>query len=188
MKTSALQKKITKAEKEIAKKKETLAKMRRVKFDDFKLVQHDGKATSLSKLFGNRDELIVVHNMGASCPYCALWADGFNGALKHLENRAAFALESPDAPAVQSKVIAKQGWNFTFVSSQGSNFRQLAGFEEGGDPTPGVSVFVRDKKGVIYQASKTGFGPGDNYCAVWDLLDLLPQGANGWGPKFKYQY
>jgi predicted dithiol-disulfide oxidoreductase (DUF899 family) len=189
-KTSVLEKKISKAENEIMKKKESLAKLRRKlprkKFQDFKLVSSNGKATSLSKLFGNRDELMVVHNMGQSCPYCALWADGFNGMLKHLENRVAFVVESPDAPAVQTKVLARQGWKFTMVSSQGSKFREFAGYEKDGDPSPGVSIFVRDKKGAIYQSSTTWFGPGDNYCSVWDLFDLLPKGANGWGAKFKY--
>ncbi len=97
-------------------------------------------------------------------------------------------LSHPMRQAVQSKIIAKQGWKFNFVSSKGSKFRQTAGFEIDGDPAPGVSVFVRDKKGGIYQVSKTEFGPGDNYCNVWDLFDLLPKGADGWQPKFKFQY
>src|SRR6185312_8327527 len=60
----------------------------------------------LSELFGDKDSLFVVHNMGAGCPYCTLWADGFNGVLPHLENRAAFVVTSPDAPATQEKFKA----------------------------------------------------------------------------------
>src|ERR1700730_1027838 len=44
----------------------------------------------LSELFGAKPDLIVIHNMGASCPHCTLWADGFNGIHDHLENHAAF--------------------------------------------------------------------------------------------------
>ena len=35
----------------------------------------------LSDLFGDADDLILIHNMGKGCPYCTLWADGFNGVL-----------------------------------------------------------------------------------------------------------
>ena len=35
--------------------------------------------TRLTDLLGVKNALFVIHNMGASCPYCTLWADGFNG-------------------------------------------------------------------------------------------------------------
>lgn len=184
------QKKIEKAEKEIEKQKKALAKLRlkseRKLVPDYGLLGPEGKPITLSKLFGKKDELIVVHNMGKGCPYCALWADGFNGMLKHLEDRAAFAVESPDLPATQKKVAKKRGWKFTFVSSAKSPFRTDMGFMKGGDPYPGVSTFQRDKNGRIYQVNKAFFGPGDNYCAVWDMFDLLPKGVNGWEAKFNY--
>src|SRR6266498_3060454 len=67
-----------------------------------------GGTVKLSELFGHQDTLIVVHNMGASCPYCTLWADGFNGLLPHIENRAAFAVASPDDPQAQEKFKASR--------------------------------------------------------------------------------
>jgi hypothetical protein len=57
---------------------------------------------------------------------------------------------------------------------------------KGKDPWPGVSTFSKDKNGRIYQVNKSFFGPGDNFCAAWDLFDLLPKGLNGWGAKFNY--
>ena len=36
----------------------------------------------LSELFGEHDDLVIIHNMGASCRYCTLWADGFSGYLR----------------------------------------------------------------------------------------------------------
>jgi predicted dithiol-disulfide oxidoreductase (DUF899 family) len=42
----------------------------------------EGKV-GLSELFGEKQYLIVIHNMGAGCRYCTLWADGFNGILPH---------------------------------------------------------------------------------------------------------
>src|SRR5262249_8279671 len=56
---------------------------------DYEFVVAGGK-TRLSSLFGDQDTLFVVHNMGMSCPYCTLWADGFAGVFEHLRNRAAF--------------------------------------------------------------------------------------------------
>ncbi len=50
---------------------------------------------------------------------------------------------------------------------------------------PGVSALVR-KDGQLYRAAKDSFGPGDMYNPVWHFLDLFPNGANGWEPKYKY--
>src|SRR4051794_9103624 len=188
MAKTGVQKKIEKAEREIGQKKKALAKLRmkseRKLVPDYELLGPNNKPVHLSKLFGKKDELILVHNMGKGCSYCALWADGFNGMLKHLEDRAGFAVESPDLPAIQQKIAKKRGWKFTFVSSAKSPFRTDIGFMRDGDPVPGVSTFQRDKSGKIYQVNKSIFGPGDNYCPLWDLFDLLPKGVNGWSAKF----
>jgi len=50
---------------------------------------------------------------------------------------------------------------------------------------PGVSVFEKDADSIVRVAS-TMFGPGDDFCAVWHLFDLLPNGANEWQPKPDY--
>jgi len=50
---------------------------------DYTLATRDGPVR-LSQLFGDKASLFVIHNMGASCPYCTLWADGFNGLLPHV--------------------------------------------------------------------------------------------------------
>ena len=39
---------------------------------------------TLLELFGEKDKLLAIHNMGQGCRYCTLWADGFNGLLPHL--------------------------------------------------------------------------------------------------------
>lgn len=56
-------------------------------------------STTLADLFGDNDKLLVVHNMGRTCPYCTLWADGFIGLLPHIETRSGFVIVSPDDPA-----------------------------------------------------------------------------------------
>jgi len=142
--------------------------------------------TTLADLFGAKDDLILIHNMGTSCPNCTLWADGFNGIYDHLVNRAAFVVSSPDAPDVQKRFAAGRGWRFPMVSHQGTDFAANMGYRsERGGWLPGVSVFRRDKDRIL-RVSDTRFEPGDGFCSIWHLLDLLPDGAAGWSPRFTY--
>ncbi len=188
-KVNPVLKQIRTLETQVRKQKEKLALLRmkapKELVSDYELT--DGKKKiKLSQLFGDKNELILVHNMGSDCPYCTLWADGFNGFTKHLENRAAFVIENDDAPATQSKFARSRGWTFKFVSSEGSSLKTDLGFKEENNYFPGVSTFVKDKKGKIYRVASSYFGPGDNYCSIWDLFDLLPVSKPEWGPKFTY--
>ncbi|MEZ0262829.1 MAG: DUF899 family protein [Alphaproteobacteria bacterium] len=153
---------------------------------DFTLTTPKGKKVKLSDLFGDSDELIVIQNMGEKCPYCTLWADGFSGVAQHLANRAGFAFVSPDKPKDLKKFAKSRKWKFDSYSSYGSDFKKALGFETEKGPIPGVSTFYREK-GKIYNIANDAFGPGDLYCSVWPLLDLLKKGANGWSPKYKYK-
>ena len=140
----------------------------------------------LSELFGESDDLIVVHNMGKSCPYCTLWADGLNGVRDHLANRASFVVASPDEPKVQAEFASGRGWKFPMVSSAGTSFFNDMGFEIDGKAQPGVSAFHREDDGSIVRTGKAIFGPGDDFCAVWHLFDLLRGGPGEWEPRYEY--
>jgi peroxiredoxin len=87
----------------------------------------DGIVT-LTELFGDHEDLMVVHNMGVSCPGCTLWADGYNGIHQHVTSRAAFVVSSPDAPEVQQKFAASRGWVFPMVSHMGNSFAEDMGY------------------------------------------------------------
>lgn len=142
--------------------------------------------TRLSQLFGARKELFVVHNMGSSCPYCTLWADGYNGIYDHLADRAAFVVSTPDPPAVQARFARRRGWRFPMASHRGTTFAADMGYRSrSGGWLPGISVFRR-QRGRLVRLSDTGSAPGDDFCALWHFLDLLPEGPAGWGPKFRY--
>jgi predicted dithiol-disulfide oxidoreductase (DUF899 family) len=145
-----------------------------------------GGSVRLSELFGAKDELFVIHNMGASCAYCTLWADGFNGIWPHLADRAAFVLSTPDAPEAQRRFATGRGWHFPIVSHQDTSFAADMGYRsETGGWLPGVSVFRRDGERIV-RVADTGFQPGDDFCALWHFFDLLPAGGGGWAPKFGY--
>lgn len=146
----------------------------------------DEGEVSLSELFGTKAQLFVIHNMGAGCSYCTLWADGYNGLYEHLADRAAFVVASPDAPAKQSKFATSRGWRFPMISDGGAAFACLMGYaSEDGKPKPGISVFQKTGKRIV-RVSDTAGGPYDDFCAAWHLFDMLPEGAKSWQPKLKY--
>ena len=146
-----------------------------------------GGTTSLRDLFAEKDDLIVIHNMGESCVYCTLWADGFNGLWQHAADRASFVLISKDEPAQQRAFAEQRAWAFPIASAAGTSFFKDMGFEgEDGKPWPGVSAFHRNADGSIVRTGRAPFGPGDQFCSLWHLLDLLPGGPGEWTPKYRY--
>ena len=167
------------------KMSETQASVEPEPVQDYEFSTTEG-AVRLSHLFGEKRDLFVIHNMGAGCPNCTLWADGFNGILPHIENRAAFVVASPDEPAAQQSFRTARGWRFRMVSYLGTGFARDMGYHRDNGWLPGVSVFRRDG-GSIVRVADTGFEPDDNFCALWHFLNLLPEGAAGWQPKFAYR-
>lgn len=144
----------------------------------------DGKV-SLAGLFGDKTDLFIIHNMGKSCPYCTLWADGFNGVSQHLENRAAFVVSSPDAPEIQQDFAYSRGWRFRMVSHANTSFAEDMGYRREGRWFPGVSVFRKEDEKIV-RVSDAQLGPNDDFCIVWSFLDLLPAGPDGWQPRYSY--
>jgi predicted dithiol-disulfide oxidoreductase (DUF899 family) len=153
--------------------------------DDYEFIGQDGPVR-LSQLFGDKDTLITIHNMGQSCPACTMWADGYNGLTPHLNSRAAFVITTPDDPETQAEFAKSRGWRFRMVSHQGSNFAADMGYrgDEGGW-WPGISVFQK-KDGRIVRVSDQRLGPGDDFCSVYHFLDMIPDGRDGFRPKFSY--
>lgn len=143
-------------------------------------------SVKLSALFGRKRDLFVIHNMGAGCASCTMWADGFNGLYPHISDRAAFVVSSPDAPDVQQAFAASRGWVFPMVSAMNTRFAADMGFENAdGRAMPGVSAFQKSE-GKIVRVSAASFNDGDDYCPVWRLFDLLPEGADGWRARKTY--
>jgi predicted dithiol-disulfide oxidoreductase (DUF899 family) len=130
----------------------------------------------LTELFRGRDDLILIHNMGASCRHCTLWADGYNGLQRHVLERAAFVVTSPDKPESQRRLAESRGWTFPMVSHAGTSFAQDMGYKSAqGGFLPGVSV-LRRHEGAMVRVSDAGFSPGDDFCALWHFFDLLEAG------------
>ena len=191
---SELEKEIAAVQEEFDRARRRLVKLRRKlppePVRDYELNGADGPVR-LSELFGDGDDLILIHNMGTGCSNCTMWADGFNGEWEHLQSRAAFVVVSPDSPEVQQAFARGRGWRFPMYSAEGTTFIEDMGFrweEEAflSGYQPGVSVFRKNEDGGLVRVAKDSFGPGDLYCGVWHLFDLLPDGPDGWDPLFKY--
>lgn len=159
--------------------RETLAGVEPQPVADYEFADTAGKVR-LSELFGEHEDLIIVHNMGVACSYCTLWADGYNGIHQHVATRAGFAVSSPDRPSVQKRVAETRGWKFPMVSHEGSSFARDMGYVSAkGGWMPGLSVFRRDGD-TILRVSDTGFSPGDDFCVLWHFFDMLPGGVGAW--------
>jgi predicted dithiol-disulfide oxidoreductase (DUF899 family) len=163
----------------------TLASIEPQEVSDYEFKTLEG-TVRLSELFGDHEDLMVVHNMGSSCRGCTLWADGYNGVHHHVITRTAFAVSSPDTPEVQQKLAQARGWKFRMVSHLGTTFAADMGYRsDQGGWRPGISVFKRAESKIL-RVSDAAWSPGDDFCTVWHFFDLLPDGAAGWSPKLSY--
>ncbi len=176
---------------ELMKLREKAAELRRKigsqEVPDYELTGTSGEKVRLSQMFGERSELILIHNMGRSCRYCTLWADGINGFTKHFESRAAFCVTTPDEPDILRRFAMERGWMFKIYSTQGTTFKKDIGFaDDEGNPLPGVSIFQKTPEGKIIHVTKDYFGPGDDYCSIWHFFDLLPTSNDNWEPQYHY--
>ncbi|MCZ6710126.1 MAG: DUF899 family protein [Gammaproteobacteria bacterium] len=141
--------------------------------------------TCLGDLFGEKDTLMVIHNMGQGCRFCTLWADGFNGFVPHLESVLALVLVSKDGPELQRQFANSRGWRFRLASHGGGDYIQEQSVLEGSNNMPGAVVYER-QDGKIYRKNACVFGPGDVYCSMWGLLALAATGEAQWTPQFNY--
>ena len=140
---------------------------------------------SLLDLFGDRDKLLVIHNMGQGCRYCTLWGDGFNGLVDHLESAMSVVLVSKDNPATQRQFANSRGWRFRLASHGGSEYITEQSVQEGAANMPGAVVYER-KDDKIYRRGASVFGPGDLYSPMWNLLGLAGMTEADWMPQFRY--
>ena len=140
---------------------------------------------NLLDLFGDNDQLLVIHNMGQGCRYCTLWADGFNGFLPHLESALSVVLVSKDPPELQRKFANSRGWRFRLASHGGGKYLQEQTVIDGEDNMPGAVVY-ESSGSRITSKNACAFGPGDLYCSIWNLLGMAGRGAGDWTPQYNY--
>ncbi len=186
-------KEISKLYQEIAEKRKKIITLRKEEpleeIKDYSFKNKKGEVVNLYSLFGDSDELLVIHNMGKRCPYCTMWADGFRGYTEMMNDKMPWVLTSPDDFKTLKEFSESRNWNFNVMSFHGTNFaKDLQFFFDKDGKThywPGVSALIK-KNGKVYRTAKESFGPGDLFNPVWHFWDMFPKGADGWQPKYKY--
>jgi len=141
----------------------------------------------LSEAFGDKTDLILIHNMGKCCSYCTMWADGINGLRIHLMDRAALLLISPDSVEELEEFATGRGWELPRASCDGAGYIEAFERSDTHHPNPGFSTLHKDADGNIHRIAFESFGEHDNFCPVWPMIDRLKNGVNGWQAKFSYE-
>ena len=170
----------------------------------------DGRQT-LAELFDARSQLVVYHFMfgpgwGEGCPHCSRWADSFDGAIVHLNQRDVTMVAVSRAPYAELAAYHKRmGWRFKWLSSFGSDFnfdfnvsftpdevkRKKALYnsveqDPGVSEREGVSVFLKDAKDKVFRSYSTYARGIDALNVDYQYLDLVPKGRDerGRGPDW----
>jgi predicted dithiol-disulfide oxidoreductase (DUF899 family) len=168
---------------------------------------------TLGDLFEGRRQLLVQHFMLApgweqGCKSCSFMADHLLGAERHLQHRDVTVLLVSRAPLAEiERFRRRMGWDFTWVSSHGSDFNldfhvsfppetREAGAVEYNyrrvdfpqDEAPGISFFCKDDAGDVFHTYST-YGRGvEVMMGTYHLLDLAPQGRGEAGDAHGMQW
>lgn len=179
---------ITELEAQIFALTNTLNELRRqqggIEVSNYTFATVEGSST-LRDLFGEKKQLLMIHNMGQACRYCTLWADGFNGFVPHLESALAVVLVSKDPPDVQRTFANSRGWRFRLASHGGGKYALEQTVQTGATNMPGAVVYERHGEQIL-RTNQCVFGPGDLYCSAWGLLALAGIGESEWTPQYGY--
>ena len=209
----AARKKLLAKEKALTRNRDRLAAARRALpwqavIKEYAFEGPDG-LKNLAELFDGRSQLVVYHFMfgpgwGAGCPHCSRWADSFDGAIVHLNQRDITMVAISRAPYAElAPYHQRMGWRFKWYSSAGSDFnfdfhvsftpdevKKKKAFYNFNVQDPfasereGVSVFLKDKKGKIFRTYSTFARGIDAFSVDYQYLDLTPKGRDerGKGP------
>lgn len=200
-----LRKDLLQQEKEFSKARDAMSTLRRqlpwVKIiEEYTFDTNDGTKT-LAELFGSHSQLLVYHFMFGpdweeGCKSCSFWADNFNSAVPHLNQRDANLVAVSRAPLHKLQAFRKRmGWSFEWVSSYLSSFNEdfqasfpdqsegMYNFEirKVGEEMPGLSVFYKDEQGQVYHTYSRYARGLDLVNGTYHWLDMLPKGRNEQG-------
>jgi len=163
----------------------------------------DETQTRLSALFApGKDTLIVYSFMypegGNPCPACTSLIDGLDGLAPHITDRVNFAVFAK-TPVADFRAWARaRDWrNVRLLSTNGTSYNSDYITERGGESQiPIINVFRRTADGIFHSwGSELFYAPAtdgqhprhaDMIWPVWNLLDMTPEGREGWFPRNSY--
>ena len=194
-------------EKELTRLRDQIARERRalpwVRIDKTYVFDAPEGRRTLAELFEGRRQLLVQHFMFApgweqGCPSCSFMADHSDGMNVHLAHRDVTLVAVSRAPLAEiERFRQRMGWQFTWVSSHGSDFNYDFGvsftpeevakgklyYNYGTWPFayeewPGISVFYKDDTGDVFHTYST-YGRGvEVMMGTYNMLDLTPKGRD----------
>ncbi|HKU88839.1 MAG TPA: DUF899 family protein [Steroidobacteraceae bacterium] len=198
-------------EKELTRRRDALAEKRRalpwVRIDkDYEFDSVRGRV-KFADLFGANSQLFVQHVMQGpdqplQCVGCALGIDGMEGLLPHLENHdvSVVAIARATMPELTA-LREKMGWRIPFYSAFGSDFNYDFGVsfrpedmaagrayynythcDPGIEDISGNSVFYKDDSGAIFHTYSNYSRGGEDFMAIYRILEATPKGRNENGP------
>ena len=159
----------------------------------------------LADLFEGRTQLLVQHFMFGpgweqGCPSCSFMADHTAGMKIHLEHRDVTLVAISRATLTEiERFRQRMGWQFNWVSSNGSDFNHdfhvsftpderakgkgevyynygMTNFPA--QEAPGISLFYKNDAGEIFHTYST-YGRGvEVMMGTYNMLDLAPKGRD----------
>jgi len=160
------------------------------------------RTVRLSELFSAPGRPVVVYHFmygkkqAKPCPMCTMWIDGWNGVAHHLARNVDVVIAAAAEPAALRAYARTRGWNnLRLLSCGATTFKYDLGSEdhEGGQDST-VSVFTKDKDGGLrhFYTARPRMAKDidqrgvDLLCAVYNILDLTPQGRGAWFASLDY--
>jgi len=160
------------------------------------------RTVRLSELFSGAGRSLVIYHLmygkrqTSPCPMCTMWIDGYNGVAQHLAQNVDFAIAAAADPAMLREHARARGWhNLRLLSCGESTFKyDLASEDADGNQDSTMSVFTRDKQGTLrhFYTSHPAMAEDidqrglDLLTPVYNLLDLTPEGRDGWYADLSY--
>jgi predicted dithiol-disulfide oxidoreductase (DUF899 family) len=208
----AREKELTRLQDQIARERRALPWVRIEK--NYVFDTPEGRRT-LADLFEGRRQLMVQHFMFGpgweqGCPSCSFMADHTDGMNVHLAHRDVTLVAISRAPLAEiARFRQRMGWQFKWVSSNGTDFNHDFGvsftpeerakgngevyYNYGMQPfpaeeAPGISLFYKDDAGEIFHTYST-YGRGvEVMMGTYNLLDLAPKGRDERDVDYKMEW
>jgi len=200
-----------KTEKALTRMRDMVAAERRalpwVKVESNYVFDTNAGPKPLAELFGPNSQLIVHHLMyhpdwEAACPGCTFQADHIDGPRIHLEHHDVSIVAVSRAPLAKLNAYKKRmGWNFEWVSSNGTDFNRdfhvtftpediakgHIDYNFGtivDDPRyfseelPGISVFCKGPDGEVFLTQSIQARGLDLLIGAHHYFDITPKGRS----------
>jgi predicted dithiol-disulfide oxidoreductase (DUF899 family) len=162
----------------------------------------------LAELFDGGSQLFVYHFMlgldwDAGCPGCSFLCDHLDGATLHLVHHDGTGVAVSRGPLAKLQAYKRRmGWQFRWVSSQGSDFnvdfhvsatpQELAAGKmtynynsaaPAMDEVHGASAFYQDERGNVFHTYSTFARGCEPLVGAYSILDMMPKGRNEIGER-----